>query len=252
MKYAMRRERLEHANALIKLISSRGRRFFYNKAHDRTSEMWIDLGGRIWFTDDYTGKSIYTLYRGRWHAFSHGGTLRDLVIRLHDYIAYGHLLPPEIICPTYNNQEDGNIWGYPEDEAELLRQECKWLPLFCTYEQGMSRDQVRGVTATAGIAVDNVTARQLRELHECLRLQLPQFTSCYEGTMRINGYRGDPSFLTLRTFSWKSREAVSFNRDGLIGIAGWADNKNVVPILCGVLMWTSLIQYRKMKEVTNG
>ncbi|MGL5535738.1 MAG: hypothetical protein ACRDC0_00730 [Aeromonas veronii] len=244
----MRRERLEHANALIKLIAGRGRRFFYNKGADRTAEMWIDLNGRIWFMDDYTGQPIYTLYRGRWRGFSHGGTLRDLVIRLHDYIAHGHLLPPEIICPTYNNPEDGNIWGYPKEEAELLRQECEGLPLFCTYEPGMDRERVRDTLTAAGITVDSVTVRQLRELHECLRLLLPQFTNCYEGTMRINGYRSDPAFLTMRTFSWKSREAVSFNgRDQFIGIAGWADNKNVVPLLVALLHWASLIEYRRAK-----
>ena len=253
MKYAMRRERLEHANTLIKLIASRGRRFFYNKTNDRTAEMWIDLNGSIWFMDDYTGKPIYTQYRGRWRGFSHGGTLRDLVVRLHDYIAYGHLLSLEIICPTRNNPEDGNIWGYPKEEAELLRQECEGLPLFCTYEPGMNRDRVRDTLTAAGITVDSVTVRQLRELHECLRLLLPQFTNCYEGTMRINGYRSDPAFLTMRTFSWKSREAVSFNgRDKFIGIAGWADNKNVVPVLVSLLHWSSLIQYRKVKEAANG
>ena len=248
MKYAMRRERLEHANTLIKLIASRGRRFFYNKDADRTAEMWIDLNGRIWFMDDYTGKPIYTLYRGRWRGFSHGGTLRDLVIRLHDYIAYGHLLSIEIICPTRYNPEDGNIWGYPKEEAELLRQECEGLPLFCTYEPGTNRERVRDALTAAGITVDSVTVRQLRELHECLRLLLPQFTNCYEGTMRINGYRSDPRFLTLRTFSWKSREAVSFNSsDGFVGIAGWADNKNVVPMLVALLHWASLIEYRRAK-----
>ncbi|MGL6448913.1 hypothetical protein ACSZNO_21555 [Aeromonas veronii] len=248
MKYQMRRERLEHANALIKLIASRGRRFFYNKGADRTAEMWIDLNGRIWFMDDYTGQPIYTLYRGRWRGFSHGGTLRDLVIRLHDYIAHGHLLPPEIICPTYNNPEDGNIWGYPKEEAELLRQECEGLPLFCTYEPGINRERVRDTLTAAGITVDSVTVRQLRELHECLRLLLPQFTNCYEGTMRINGYRSDPAFLTMRTFSWKSREAVSFNgRDQFIGIAGWADDRNVVPLLVALLHWGSLIEYRRAK-----
>ncbi|WP_270818322.1 hypothetical protein [Aeromonas sp. Y318-3] len=244
----MRRERLEHANALIKLISSRGRRFFYNKGADRTAEMWIDLNGRIWFMDDYTGQPIYTLYRGRWRGFSHGGTLRDLVIRLHDYIAHGHLLSIEIICPTRNNPEDGNIWGYPKEEAELLRQECEGLPLFCTYEPGMNRERVRDTLTAAGITVDSVTVRQLRELHECLRLLLPQFTNCYEGTMRINGYRSDPAFLTMRTFSWKSREAVSFNsRDQFIGIAGWADDRNVVPLLVALLHWASLIEYRRAK-----
>ncbi len=248
MKYQMRRERLEHANALIKLISSRGRRFFYNKGADRTAEMWIDLNGRIWFMDDYTGQPIYTLYRGRWRGFSHGGTLRDLVIRLHDYIAHGHLLSIEIICPTRNNPEDGNIWGYPKEEAELLRQECEGLPLFCTYEPGMNRERVRDTLTAAGITVDSVTVRQLRELHECLRLLLPQFTNCYEGTMRINGYRSDPAFLTMRTFSWKSREAVSFNsRDQFIGIAGWADDRNVVPLLVALLHWASLIEYRRAK-----
>lgn len=36
---------------------------------------------------------------------------------------------------------------------------------------------------------------------------------------------------------FKKREAISFNRDGFIGVAGWASQDNVEPIIEGVLKW---------------
>ena len=37
---------------------------------------------------------------------------------------------------------------------------------------------------------------------------------------------------------FENREAVTFNPDGLIGFAGWADNSNVAPILAAFTEWT--------------
>src|SRR3546814_18480004 len=77
-------ERLTQANELIGLISSCGRRFFYNKTHDRIARLELCKRGRVYFVDDYTGKRIYTHRTGitsRWHGFSHGGPLRSLVER---------------------------------------------------------------------------------------------------------------------------------------------------------------------------
>lgn len=36
---------------------------------------------------------------------------------------------------------------------------------------------------------------------------------------------------------WQGREAISFNADGFIGIAGWADDNNVQPFLRAFMRW---------------
>ena len=47
----------------------------------------------------------------------------------------------------------------------------------------------------------------------------------YEAYLRVDGRY------------WQGREAVSFNADGHIGFAGWADDQNVQPFLRGFMRW---------------
>lgn len=44
-------------------------------------------------------------------------------------------------------------------------------------------------------------------------------------------------FLYMNSHYFTQREAVSFNRDGYIGFAGWADQRNTNPLLRGFLKW---------------
>jgi hypothetical protein len=46
----------------------------------------------------------------------------------------------------------------------------------------------------------------------------------------------------MKTNNWDKRECVSFNTDGFIGFAGWADNNNIIPILNAVGLWVDLIK----------
>ena len=43
--------------------------------------------------------------------------------------------------------------------------------------------------------------------------------------------------LRCKAFYFESREAVTFNSDGFIGFAGWADEKSVQPVLAGFKEW---------------
>lgn len=51
-------------------------------------------------------------------------------------------------------------------------------------------------------------------------------------------------FIYLNSHYFTRRECVSFNRDGFIGFAGWADQGNLNPILRAFLKWCDC-----MKEV---
>ena len=44
-------------------------------------------------------------------------------------------------------------------------------------------------------------------------------------------------FLYVNSHYFERREAISFNRDGFIGFAGWADQGNTNPLLRGFLKW---------------
>lgn len=45
------------------------------------------------------------------------------------------------------------------------------------------------------------------------------------------------AFLRVDSSYWRDREAISFNRDGFIGFAGWADDGNVQPFLRAFMRW---------------
>lgn len=126
-----KQERVEHANQLIQVIAKHGRRFFYNKTHDRVARIELRRG-RVYFVDDYSGKAIYThetVFTNRWRGFSHGGTLRSLVERMRDYIMTGDRIQLGFIAPSYRDVANGDIWGYGSEAAYLVRTEASALPI---------------------------------------------------------------------------------------------------------------------------
>lgn len=130
---AERAQRAEHVNALIKIIGSHGRRFFYSPQFDRFAHVELRQG-RVYFVDDYSDRAIYTHATGfvsHWRGFSHGGTLRDLVERLRDYIIDGQPLPIGVIGRyLVGTNPASNVWGYSRDAIIATRQEAAKLPIF--------------------------------------------------------------------------------------------------------------------------
>ena len=132
-----KQQRVEHANALILVISRHGRRFFYNAAADRTAYLELDHRGRVWFIDDYRGSRIYTHPTGftsRWRGFSHGGTLRSLVESMRDYIVTGKRMDRWRIA-TERSFTNGDIWGYGKEAAQAVRTEAFALPIMESAEE---------------------------------------------------------------------------------------------------------------------
>ncbi|MDH0847430.1 hypothetical protein N5D66_05710 [Delftia tsuruhatensis] len=123
-------ERLAHANALIEVISRHGRRFFRNRESGAIARLELDARGRVWLIDEYRGARVYVAYGGEWRGFTHGGTLRDLIAALRDYIQRGELLHPEYIAPSCMDPKNGDIWGYGAEAASAVRAESHALPLF--------------------------------------------------------------------------------------------------------------------------
>ena len=97
------------------------------------------------------------------------------------------------------------------------------------------RNHARDLIAEAGITTDNVTDIQLESLRLILSSELKN-SSCMGGSMRVFN-RKFSKFLRCNSHYFKGREAISFNRDGFIGMAGWSDGTNVKPILSAISVW---------------
>jgi hypothetical protein len=129
----IKNDRVEHANELIRLIASCGREFFRNG--ETVAHMEIDKRGKVWFVDEFTRCRIYTHYRGDWRGFNNGGTMRNLVVALRNYITKSEKLNPRVIAPKRFYEDGSNIWGYEPSEAEALRQSAWKLPMFPQAEE---------------------------------------------------------------------------------------------------------------------
>lgn len=113
-----KKDRADQASRFIAAIAGCGRKFFAHNS--RVSRFEVDQRGRVWFVDAYRESRIYTHYNGRWRGFSEGGTLRDLVIHLRDFIRTG-AAPKLCLGPWPEWLCDGDLWGYG-DGMDKVRQ----------------------------------------------------------------------------------------------------------------------------------
>lgn len=120
-----RMNRVGHANELIKAISDHGRRFFWNERDKRVARLELDQRGKVWWVDDYRGTRVCTEKIGgcehRWHGFSHGGTLKQLVQMMREYIKTGERI--------YIGYIALDCWGYDDQAAAALRLDAQGLPI---------------------------------------------------------------------------------------------------------------------------
>ncbi|MEE8423857.1 MAG: hypothetical protein V3S49_04895 [Thermodesulfobacteriota bacterium] len=103
-----------------------------------------------------------------------------------------------------------------------------------------TNEQAREAIANAGITTENITEDMLVMLWHRLSTSLRN-SGNYNGTYAMNGPVGD-KYMTCKTEQWEEREAVSFNQDGFIDFAGWADISNTKPILSAVEKWLNDLQ----------
>jgi len=129
-----RRQRTKDANDLINVISSHGRRFF--RRAEYVSRLEIDEKGRIWFVDSYRGARILPTPDGPWRGFGQGGTLRDLVKLMINYIRTGEKISEGYIVIKSHRREDfvDNIWGYEPEAAAACRAAALKLPIIKAHE----------------------------------------------------------------------------------------------------------------------
>lgn len=61
------------------------------------------------------------------------------------------------------------------------------------------------------------------------------------GVLKVS-LQGKYAEIRCKAFYFDAREAVSFNTDGFIGFAGWADSENVQPVLAGFVDWVRALK----------
>lgn len=96
----------------------------------------------------------------------------------------------------------------------------------------ITRDFARAAFTDAGLTYDILTPDTLRDLR--LRIdQKMRSSGLIKNTLRMRRTKQ----LRCKSFYFHDREAVTFNEDGFIGFAGWADDNNIQPILEGFIDW---------------
>jgi hypothetical protein len=101
-----------------------------------------------------------------------------------------------------------------------------------------NRDRLRELVKKELAGYKNGQFRMiLRRQNKLKDLRVSGNKTWYFG-MRAKGYNtmtieGE----TEEYIHFNDREAISFNRDGFIGFAGWADSKNVQPFLSAFCKW---------------
>lgn len=118
----------------------------------------------------------------------------------------------------------------------------------------LTREQMRALWERSGLCYEDLMANDIRALEgylaiECARHEQtpsvcrmemhPAYRKKYQPQINVaeNGYGIESAFLRVSGSYFQGREAVSFNADGRIGFAGWADDRNVQPFLRGFYCW---------------
>lgn len=114
------------------------------------------------------------------------------------------------------------------------------------------RDRARKAFARARITYAEIDEAALLDLRDRLDAAL-RASGLIDGTYRMRRVRpvwegtvAHPwAALRCRSRYFASREAVTFNPEGFVGFAGWADDDNVVPVLKGFLEWVDAMVARR-------
>lgn len=118
-----------------------------------------------------------------------------------------------------------------------------------SYEAVCTTNEAREYFKNKGLTYDSISEGDILILSMMLEKELKKSNKCGEtstSTMTLskkidmkkktNGHI-ICCFLYMNSYYFTQREAISFNRDGFIGFAGWADIGNTNPLLRGFLKW---------------
>ncbi len=113
-------KRLKNVNKLVKVIGHNGRHFFWSEKNSRFAKM-ILKNHRLYWVDEHTGKHVYLHYKYWNRGFSNGGTLRQLVNYLKNYVMTGEKIPKQFLGPWPSWYCDGDPWGYGKKMIKIRK-----------------------------------------------------------------------------------------------------------------------------------
>ena len=108
----------------------------------------------------------------------------------------------------------------------------------------MTTDEARSVFKSSGLTYKDLSRDNLKRLRTAINDQMTDDDSImkelkcrYRFRVSIADGHINQAYLGCKSYKFDDREAVSFNSDGFIGFAGWADSTNIQPILLGFVDW---------------
>lgn len=111
----------------------------------------------------------------------------------------------------------------------------------------MTRNEAREHWAAAGLTYGVLTKDSLEKLRSRIdaELRASGLIKNYRAakTAKLWVSAGDTvADIRCHAHYFKDRQAVTFERDGFVGFAGWADDTNVQPILAAFTAWVDEIR----------
>ena len=112
----------------------------------------------------------------------------------------------------------------------------------------MTRDEARQAFSDAGLDYSVLTKASAKRLRDMINTELRN-SKLIRGTFRARRYvslrqgtDGPTAYISCKSYYFDSRQAVTFEPDGFIGFAGWADDTNVQPILQAFIAWVDEVR----------
>lgn len=119
-------------------------------------------------------------------------------------------------------------------------------------KESITREEARKLFADYIFDYSDVTANDIYMLEALIGIKLAEFNE--ENLLQMHlarrasdapkikvgkniGQTIESAFIRVDSDHFKGREAISFNPDGFIGFAGWADDGNVQPFLRAFVLW---------------
>ena len=118
----------------------------------------------------------------------------------------------------------------------------------------VSRDLARECFNLYGLTYQDIGKRELNILIKLLNKHISNFNSCMLMIKEPNNIVLDKNnkikFAELRVKGdyFDDREAITFNEDGWIGFAGWADMENIRPFIMAFVEWCSYLYSKVIKK----
>ena len=126
----------------------------------------------------------------------------------------------------------------------------------------MTNDEARRYFSSKKLTYADITSGDICVLVMLLNKSIKQACKKYEmsvSSMRMSekikskytqGGKLVECYLFMNSHYFMRRECISFNKDGFIGFAGWADDRNNKPIIDAFIQWCDILAEQREEVVS--